>query len=171
MPHWPWIERTFRFDFPTGKMPDLLERLRGTPARLEERVAGLTRDMLTRREGTGWTIQENVGHLIDLGYLPVKRIAQILAGESTLIAADMKNEKTQQARHNERTISELLVEFRRDRMALVETFESLSESDWGRSALHPRLKQPLRIVDIACFDAEHDDYHLARITALFRKFS
>ena len=108
MPHWPWIERTFRFDFPTGKMPDLLER-----------VVGLTRNVLTRREGAGWTIQENVGHLIDLGYLPVKRIAQILAGEATLIAADMKNEKTHAARHNERTIGELLAKFRRQRMALA----------------------------------------------------
>jgi len=170
MPHWPWIERTFQFDYPIGKMPDLLERVRGTPARLEERVAGLSPELLTRRFGAGWTIQENVGHLIDLGYLPTKRIAQILAGETTLIAADMKNEKTHQARHNERPIRELLSEFRRERMALVGKLESLPESDWGKSALHPRLKQPMRIVDVACFDAEHDDYHLARIGELIRRF-
>jgi hypothetical protein len=34
--------------------------------------------------------------------------------------------------------------------------------------LHPRLQQPLRIVDIAYFDAEHDDYHLGRIGELLR---
>jgi hypothetical protein len=29
--------------------------------------------------------------------------------------------------------------------------------------LHPRLKQPMRLVDHLYFVAEHDDYHLARI--------
>ena len=171
MSHWPWIERSFTFDFPVGKMPDLLERVRGTPARLEERLRGLPDDILTRRPTTGWSIQENVGHLIDLGYLPLRRINQILAGESVLIAADMKNEKTHAARHNERPISELLAEFRADRANLVTLFESLSESEWGRSALHPRLKQPMRIVDIACFDAEHDDYHMAQIGRRIREFT
>lgn len=171
MSHWRWIERRFHFDFPAEKMPDLLERVRGTPVRLEERVAGLSRDILTCRPPAGWSIQENVGHLIDLGYLPLRRIEQILAGESVLIAADMNNEKTNSARHNERPIAEMLAEFRADRAGLVAFFESLSESDWGRSALHPRLKQPMRIVDIAYFDAEHDDYHLAQIGRRIREYS
>jgi hypothetical protein len=29
--------------------------------------------------------------------------------------------------------------------------------------LHPRLKQPMRLVDHLYFVAEHDDHHLARI--------
>lgn len=41
MTKWPWIQRTFSFDFPVTKFPDILERVRGTPARIEERVADL----------------------------------------------------------------------------------------------------------------------------------
>lgn len=171
MAYWPWIERTFHFDFSVEKMPDLLERLRGTPARLTERVAGLSREMLTRRDGQAWSIQENAGHLIDLGYLPLRRLEQIMAGEAVLVAADMSNQKTHAARYNERDMDDLLGEFRRERAALVTRFEGLSESDWGKSALHPRLAQPMRIVDLVCFDAEHDDYHLARIGALIRRFT
>jgi len=161
---WKWIERTFRFDFPVEKWPDLLERVRGTPARIEERVRGLSREQLTWRpkEG-GWSIQENIGHLLDLGYLPMRRIEQILAGETTLIAADMENKATREANHNARPIVELLSEFRADRAKIVARFESLTDADWGKSALHPRIKQPMRIVDLASFDAEHDDYHLGRI--------
>ena len=33
-----WTDRTFAFDFPSDIYPELLERLRGTPARLDERV-------------------------------------------------------------------------------------------------------------------------------------
>ena len=30
---WPWFERKFDFGFPVEKYPDIIERLRGTPAR------------------------------------------------------------------------------------------------------------------------------------------
>ncbi len=30
-----WIERHFNFDFPVGMMPVIIERLRGTPSRIE----------------------------------------------------------------------------------------------------------------------------------------
>jgi hypothetical protein len=170
MPKWPWFERTFRFDFPVGKLPDLLERLRGTPARLEERVRGLSREVLTRREGAGWSIQENVGHLLDLSYLPMVRIEEILAGKEVLHTADLTNRRTHEANHNARPIEELLSAFRAERAKLVARFESLDEADWGKSGVHPRLRQPMRIVDIAYFDSEHDDYHLARIGELIRKF-
>ena len=171
MPRWSWIERTFQFNFPPEKMPDLLTRLRGTPARVEELLSGLGNDLLTREPGDGWTIQQNVGHLIDTGPLPVQRIQQILADQTLLVAADMGNQRTNEADHNKRDIKELLGEFRRERAKLVELFESLDPGDWGRSAMHPRLQQPMRIVDIAYFDAEHDDYHLGRVGQLIRAFT
>ncbi len=31
-----WVERKFNFDFPVGLFPTILERLRGTSARLKE---------------------------------------------------------------------------------------------------------------------------------------
>jgi len=168
---WPWIERTFGFDYPTSKFPDILERLRGTPARLEDRLSGLEPSVLIRRDGNGWSIQENVGHLLDLGYLPERRVEQILAGESDLIAADMTNQKTNQADHNRASITTLLSAFRTHRGKLVARLEELDETDWGKSAMHPRIKQPMRVVDIAFFDCEHDDYHLGRIGELIRKFT
>ncbi len=172
MAKWMWIKRAFSFDFPVEKWPDLLERVRGTPARVEEQVRGLPRELLTRKPPAGgWSIQENIGHLIDLGYLPMRRIEQILAGEKLLIAADMTNTKTMEADHNARAIDDLLAEFRSERMALVARFESLADEQWGMSVLHPRLNQPMRIVDIAYFDAEHDDYHLGRIGELIRVYS
>ncbi len=163
MAKWIWTERTFSFDFPPAKMPDLLERVRGTPPRIEARIKGLSRDVLTRSDGAGWSIQQNIGHLIDLDPLHVRRIEQILAGETTLIAADMSNVKTNEAGHNDTDIADLLSAFRQERGSFVALLESVDESDWGKSALHARLNQPMRIVDIACFTSEHDDYHVARI--------
>jgi hypothetical protein len=39
---------------------------------------------------------------------------------------------------------------------------------FSRTMLHPRLKQPMRLVDHLYFVAEHDDHHLAHIWALTR---
>jgi hypothetical protein len=36
----------------------------------------------------------------------------------------------------------------------------------GRTMLHPRLKQTMRLVDHLYFVAEHDDHHLAHILEL-----
>jgi hypothetical protein len=54
----PWTERTFNFDFPVELFPEMIERLRGTPARLADRVQSLTPEVLTKRDGERWSIQE-----------------------------------------------------------------------------------------------------------------
>ena len=170
MAKWSWIQRSFDFDFPVAKFPDVLERWRGTPARVEERVGGLSREVLVRRPSEGWTIAENVGHLLDLEFLPARRIEQVLAGEAELIPADMSNRKTNEANHNEADIQDLLRAFRSERMTTVDRLEGLAEADWGKSALHARTGLRMRIVDLVYFMCEHDDYHLGRIGELIRMF-
>lgn len=44
---WPWIERTFRFHFPVGKLSDPLKRWRGTPARLDHVLRNVSHNALT----------------------------------------------------------------------------------------------------------------------------
>jgi hypothetical protein len=51
---------------------------------------------------------------------------------------------------------------------LVTQLEGADQADWVRSALHPRLKTPMRLLDLAFFVAEHDDHHLATISELLR---
>ena len=153
---------------PLAERIKIAQRLRGTPARVQELIRSVPADRLTARPDAGWSIQQNIGHLIDLGYLPMNRIEQILGGEEVLIAVDMTNKRTNQANHNDREIAELLAELRAERGRLVARLEALSQEDWAKSALHPRIKQPMRIVDIVYFDSEHDDYHLARIRELIR---
>lgn len=167
-----WTDRRWRFDEPVEFYPDQLERLRGTPARLEEAVAGLSRDVLTRREAEGtWSIQENVGHIFDVDALPMGRLDDYLANKPTLRAADMGNRTTHEANYNGRPIETVLRDVREARAALLARLESLSDADFARSSQHPRLGVPMRLVDMCRFQADHDDYHLARITELKRKFA
>jgi uncharacterized damage-inducible protein DinB len=161
-----WFDRQFTFDLPLGAFPSVVERLRGTPVRLEERVAGVPVAVLTTRPGDAWSAQEHCGHLLDLEPLWMTRLEQLLAGSVRLVAADLENKATHHANHNARPMGELLDGFRSARTALVRQLEALEEPDVGRSAIHPRLKRSIRVIDHAWFVAEHDDHHLARIANL-----
>jgi uncharacterized damage-inducible protein DinB len=165
-----WTDRTFEFTTPVEQFPVVLERLRGTPARVEEKVRALSPAVLTHRDGEAWSIQEHLGHLLDLDELHLGRVDDFQAGAETLRAADMQNKKTHEADYNRREVKHLVQDFRRERRRFVERLEGVEPALLSRSAIHPRLRQPMRVVDMAWFVAEHDDHHLARMTELQRMF-
>src|SRR6266566_6422719 len=160
-----WFQRRFELGLPPEVFPSIIERLRGTPARLEERLMGLASDILVSRRDDKWSIQENAGHLCDLESLWEGRFDDLLAGAPELRSADLQNRKTHEANHNARPLEEILIEFRKARMCIVGHLENVSEDQVkaGR-ALHPRLRQPMTAVDLFFFVAEHDDHHLATIS-------
>jgi uncharacterized damage-inducible protein DinB len=161
-----WFERRFELGLPVEAFPDVVERVRGTPVRLEERVRGLEPATITARAGDRWSIQEHVGHLLDLEELWAGRLDELLAGDEQLRPADLENRKTYQANHNDRSIDDLLAEFRAIRIEIVARLGSLSSEDLQLRSLHPRLQQPMTVVDLFFFVAEHDDHHLACITEI-----
>jgi hypothetical protein len=165
-----WIDRRFDFGFPAELYPEMIERLRGTPPRLQERIGSLAPETLRRRDGERWSIQENAGHLLDLESLVNRRLDEYLAGAKELHAADMTNLKTYQAQHNEQEVGSILGAFREQRVELVDRLESLAPEMFARAAHHPRLNVSMRLVDMLFFQAEHDDFHLTRISELRRLF-
>ena len=108
---------------------------------------------------------------MDLDELHLGRIDDFLAGAATLRPADPQNRKTHDADHNRRDVKHLAQDFRRERRLFVERLEAIDPALLSRTALHPRLGQAMRVVDMAWFVAEHDDHHLARMTALVRSFA
>ena len=136
MPRVLWPTRKFNFDFPHELYPEILERLYGTPILLENLIDGIAPDILTKKQGERWSIQENAGHLIEVESLWYSRIDDILSGDVTMRAADMSNTKTYQANYNERDINDMVDEFRAIRKKFTDRLQTLSEDDFGRSA-HP----------------------------------
>ena len=168
--HLRWTDRQFEFTFPVEVYPEMIERLRGTPARLEDRVKSVAPEILTRRDSERWSIQENAGHLLDLESLVSSRLDEYLAGAKNLHAADMSNRKTYDADHNQVSIESILTNFRTQRTNLVGRLDQLSFESFAVVAQHPRLNVSMRLVDMLFFQSEHDDYHLARISELIRLF-
>lgn len=118
------------------------------------------------KPGSGWSAQEHAGHLLDLEPLWLARVGDYVGEAAQLTPADLKNTKTEEANHNGRAVAEILQDFRSARMRLLRGVDGLGPEMFGRVLPHPRLKQPMRLVDHLYFVAEHDDHHLARISEL-----
>jgi uncharacterized damage-inducible protein DinB len=168
IPKTKWFERKFDFSFRPGIFPSIMERLRGTPARLEEMVRSYPGGILTVRKNDAWSIQDHIGHLADLDELHDGRIDDYIAGLETMRQADLKNTKTWEAGHNKKQIEDLLKSFRSARKQFCDRLESLGPEILVRESVHPRLNVTMRLVDMALFVAEHDDHHLSCIRELGR---
>jgi uncharacterized damage-inducible protein DinB len=167
MSHVPiWFERKFEFTFPVELHPNLLARLRGTPARLEEILHGRSNQSLIRKPEQKWSAQEHAGHLLDLEPLWLARVGDYVSASDELTATDLRNRKTDEANHNTRPLQQILADFRAARATLLKKVDELDASLFTRAIPHPRLKTPMRLVDHLYFVAEHDDHHLARIWEL-----
>jgi uncharacterized damage-inducible protein DinB len=161
-----WFERKFEFMFPVEQYPNVCARLRGTPARLEAIVRGVSREALLSKPEGKWSAQEHAGHLLDLEPLWAARVKDFLGDGQSLSVADLSNRKTDEANYNAWALQTILKEFRTARLNLVDSAEKCQPAFFARALLHPRLKQPMRLVDHLYFVAEHDDHHLARIWEL-----
>jgi uncharacterized damage-inducible protein DinB len=161
-----WFDRKFELGLGPEAVSELLERLRSTPDRLADAIRGLPPAVLTRQPEGKWSIQENAGHLFDLESLWDRRLDDYDSGAIDLHPADLENRKTHQAAHNDRAISDILSEFTVARLRIVERLARMTPTDLARTALHPRLRQPMSVVDLCFFVAEHDDHHLRTIAEL-----
>jgi uncharacterized damage-inducible protein DinB len=161
-----WFDRKFELGLGADAAHELIERLARTPERLADAVRGLPPAILTRRPEGKWSIQENAGHLFDLESLWDQRLGDYDSGATELHPADLENRKTHEADHNDRAIAYILADFSAVRRRIVERLTRMSPAELTRTALHPRLRQPMSVVDLCFFVAEHDDHHLRTIDEL-----
>ena len=159
-----WFKRKFNQTLDPETIPNILERLSGTPARVEEKIRSIDANYYDLKLEDKWSIKENIGHLSDLEPLWMARIEDIVDNREILTEADLSNQKTHKANHNQRSIKELLDKFRGLRGQHRAKLTALNSSDLKKFSLHPRLNTPMRIIDLAFFVAEHDDHHLAQIS-------
>ncbi len=166
-----WTQRTFEFGIPVSYMPYIVERLAGTPARIQEKIECYAPEILDKRLGNNWSILEHIGHLTDLEALQIGRLEDIKSGVTLLRPADMTNQKTELANHNNKSVGELLQALRTVRIAFTNQLSELDEVGLQKGGFHERLGSTMRVIDIAYFTAEHDDHHLAKMTEMTHRLS
>lgn len=164
----PWFERSFDFSFPVTNFPVIFSRLEGTLFRLQAILLNADDDYCSH-SASGWSVKEHVGHLYDLEDLWWKRLQDFVDRKEMLSPADLTNTKTKEAGHNKKTLEDLMIRFTVERQKLLETVYGFDKGMLSLTSVHPRLQQPMRLIDSLLFVAEHDDHHIAYISSLLRK--
>ncbi len=162
----PWFEREFPGGYPVDLFANLYARLHGSPVRVRSLVEGLEPGQLVRSLGGSWSMQRNLGHLIDLEQLWLARVDDFLAGRAELTPADVENRTTHDADHDRSSIGDLLDQFTQVRGLFLSRIVDLEPQQLGLTSRHPRLGHPMRMIDSFLFVAEHDDHHIARLIEL-----
>jgi hypothetical protein len=153
-----WFERQFTFGLPAGMLPFYLERLSGTAIRIEAKVKDIAESILSERRNEKWSIKQNIGHLAEVDEIANHRIDQMLQGVPVMLPAVFEPKD-----YNQQPVQEVLEYFRENRLKNLAKYKSIREEDLVKSSLHPRLQLQMNPVDLAFFDAEHDDHHLVMI--------
>jgi uncharacterized damage-inducible protein DinB len=161
-----WLEKEFDFDFPVSRYEEFLQFLRDTSSIVEAQVKDLPGEILTRREGDSWSIQENVGHLLTVESLFLGRLDDYANDAPVLRPARFEDNPTDKASFNEQDIRGILEGFRRQRGLYISRLDALVPTEFEKAITHPRLKVPMRLCDMLCFQAAHDGHHITRIVEL-----
>ena len=156
-----WFDRKLTFGYPKEMLPFFIERLSGTTLRLQQKVKGIDEAILSEKLDNKWSIKQNIGHLAEVDGIANQRIDQILAGVAVLAPAVFEPKD-----YNPWPIEKVLRLLESTRSLNLKKYASLQETDLLKSSQHPRLKVPMTPVDLAWFDAEHDDHHLVKINEI-----
>jgi hypothetical protein len=154
-----WFERNLVFGHRVEMLPFFLERLEGTICRIESKVLGGGEKILSEKYDGKWSVKQNIGHLLEVDEISAKRIDEMLNGTPLLSPAVFEPKD-----YNPFPVREVIDMFKKQRQANLARYRSLNESELTKSSTHPRLKVKMTPVDLAWFDAEHDDHHLLKIS-------
>ena len=142
---------------------ELIEQIRGLPARLRERVSGLTDAQLTTHfQAREWTVAQNVHHLADSHMNSFIRMRLILTEEQPMLKPYDQDLWAELADSGTTALEESLCILDGLHARWVRLFESLDEADWRRAGLHPENGE-VTIADTLRIYAAHGQGHIDQI--------
>ena len=156
-----WFDRKMTFGLPKEMLPFYLERLEGTLSRVEKKVEGLDDAMLSERPDNKWSVKQHIGHLAEVDRIANLRIREMLNGADVMSPAVFEPQD-----YNPWPIGQVIAFFRTARHENLAAYQAIPEGDLLKSSKHPRLGVMMTPVDLAWFDAEHDDHHLVKINEI-----
>jgi hypothetical protein len=156
-----WFERIFTFGLPKEMLPFYLERLEGSIYRIEAKVKNVHDKVLSEKYNGKWSIKENIGHLAEIDLISNKRIDEMRSGAEVLSPAVFEPKD-----YNPWPVEKVVAFFREARQSNLDKYKSISETDLLKASTHPRLKVRMTPIDLAFFDAEHDDHHILKISEI-----
>lgn len=163
--------------YPTPETKDeALSNIREARAELEASFAGLSQETLTGpvTDG-GWSIKDHLAHIAEWQ----RRGLAVIAGKHPADGFGIDRETYEQLadvhainellfqRHKDRSLGEVIEDFRSTHQRVEKTIESMSEDDLKRPLTGKIAERFPRVVDIVNFNfARHDRVHIGDIRRL-----
>lgn len=166
-----WFDRQFNFDLSKQEYAAIYARLKQAAGTITQITAGLPEDALVYQPDGKWSIKEHIGHLALLEHLWQVRLHDIQQSKLVLTPTDLENRATTEAGFNNMRITVLINLLAAERNKTIGMLDSISEADYDKTSLHPRMQKPMRITDQAYFTAEHDDHHITAIQEIISQFN
>lgn len=157
----PWFERNLTFGLPKAMLPFYLERLEGTIVRVEKKVQDHDDALLSTASNGKWSVKQHIGHLAEVDGIANRRLREMIDGVPVMSPAVFEPQD-----YRSWTIGRVVNFFRDARQKNLAAYRAMAETDLLKPSIHPRLKVPMTPVDLAWFDAEHDDHHLVKINEI-----
>ena len=150
--------------FTEAQRREMIEQIRVLPARLRERVRGLTDVQLTTHfQPDEWTVAQNVHHLADSHMNSFIRIRLILTEEHPTLKPYDQDLWATLADSGTTALEESLSILDGLHARWVRLFESLDEAAWQRSGLHPENGE-VTLEDMLRIYAAHGQGHIDQIS-------
>jgi len=159
-----------RFDWTANPSKDDRSRwiriIAATPAALRAAIAGLSTEQLDipYRDG-GWTIRQVVHHYADDHLNSYVRFKLALTENAPLIKGYLQSAWAELPDARTGPVSPSLNFLAALHERWVMGWESLSETDWQRTFIHP-VRGPVSLDHLAALYAWHGLHHVAQITGL-----
>ena len=150
--------------FTEAQRREMIDQIRVLPARLRERVSGLTDAQLTTHFQAGeWTVAQNVHHLADSHMNSFIRIRLILTEDHPTLKPYDQDLWAGLADSGTPALEESLSILDGLHRRWVRLFESLDEASCQRSGLHPESGE-VTIEDMLRIYAAHGQGHIDQIS-------
>jgi len=161
-----WFDRQFDSNTGSEYFDEFLQRLEHFPAVLYQLLKSCPKEVSIHKMGDKWSVNENIGHLILLEDLWRIRFRDIKEGKPDISPANLNNTSTDESSFNNMLVEELIKKLASEREKTIVMLQKLSEEDLLKTSIHPRLQQPMNVIDLMDFVAEHDLHHLNAIQSI-----
>jgi uncharacterized damage-inducible protein DinB len=148
----------------------ILVKLAKSREKLLAVASKLTDDMLDRRASDGWSIRENLTHLVNAEEDHRNVIAAIARGEADRLPPSLELDDynaSQLAKRGRLSLTEILTALDEQRRQTEALFHTLNADQLAWRARHPVLGE-MSISDIFRILGIHDQLHLREIEAILK---
>ncbi len=115
-----------------------------------------------RDGGTGWTVREVMGHLLDFERVFLQRFQMTLAEQQPVLPFPEPNQLVAQNNYNQQPLPSIYEQWAAQRSATIAFLKERSDGDWERLAQHP-TRGLMSLLDQLVVTTWHDINHLEQI--------